>query len=551
MSSLQPGLYIHAIIVDGHGGYTVDKFEKFWALTILPTTLGAMVLSFVLKPKREDWRYKLMLYLQYSLFGLVGSCIALFRGTKSVTYLGFRFMVWVALFYLSFRVRRRIARLSDKDLNDLLTHVVLKGGGERRLKMQEGGDNFSLSSLLAYTLVAVLITMAQLAFLVFSSVQCESEINYAAGGTFKNCNRTLYAQTGIGLGVVTILLIKIISSLAPKRLLDIHALSMKQVVGLRMNYGDTFQAFCLSVSVSCALYYLGNYGAEGDFNTYSERIFMFTLGAIGGGAICILALWKLIVIRVQINREAEFGPQSEDNSPIAPLTEASSFWFYVGVASTSLLSTGCVIGAITMDDTWKTLTTLMLPFVFVVYVGALYGQSRKECMWKLWLHFASAVYVSEGAWMVKELRRGAYVMAALHVLRAILQTALFRCGLMLRSVVGMLPDKDLENFIVNTMFTGGLHTLFSCLFLGFRVTTCMVERSSLEACSGEAWCATNISVYICFWWLTTLVQASVKVRKRKSRRSHVHRPHSWTNLTWLYYIIFVAERIEEGIEFND
>ncbi|GMI10466.1 hypothetical protein TrVE_jg3991 [Triparma verrucosa] len=191
-------------------------------------------------------------------------------------------MVWVALFYLSFRVRRRIARLSDKDLNDLLTHVVLKGG--------------------------VLITMAQLAFLVFSSVQCESEMNYAAGGTFKNCNRTLYAQTGIGLASVKSelrkelnLSIEQIATLTgislrrkiqglltavPKKVQKETSWEYANIASLNLGGWQRVQAGFMTVTGFCSLYLLTALGTTGDENNW--------VGIAGAAGLVAAALTTLI-----------------------------------------------------------------------------------------------------------------------------------------------------------------------------------------------------------------------------------------------------------------
>ena len=81
--------------------------------------------------------------------------------------------------------------------------------------------------------------------------------------------------------------------------------------------------------------------------------------------------------------------------------------------------------------------------------------------------------------------------------------------------LGRLPDEDLDLFLVDTLFKGGLKTLASILFLTFRTTKCMFEKGSFENCSGTSHCSTMISMYLLVWWLTKLVQGSVRSEWRK------------------------------------
>ena len=98
---------------------------------------------------------------------------------------------------------------------------------------------------------------------------------------------------------------------------------------------------------------------------------------------------------------------------------------------------------------------------------------------------------------------------------AISFTGLIHLALKIRAAVGRLPDKDLEIFLVDTLFKGGLQTLFSILFLTFRTTKCMFEEGSVAECRNTSWCSMMISVYLLVWWWTKLVQGSVRSEWRK------------------------------------
>lgn len=86
-------------------------------------------------------------------------------------------------------------------------------------------------------------------------------------------------------------------------------------------------------------------------------------------------------------------------------------------------------------------------------------------------------------------------------------------------MIGKLPDKDLESFLVETLFTGGLQTLFSILFLFFRVVKYMFERGTLEnpieSCATTTVCSTFVSGYLLFWQFTKASHGCVTSEWRK------------------------------------
>ena len=136
-------------------------------------------------------------------------------------------------------------------------------------------------------------------------------------------------------------------------------------------------------------------------------------------------------------------------------------------------------------------------------------------MWKLRLHFMSFSFVSEVAFAANEFREGVFSEVIVHFARLAAQTLLFHFVLKLRAAIGRLPDRDLETFLVDTLFKGGLQTLFSILFLTFRTTKCMIEKGSFAECFETSSCSTMISFYILLYWLTKLVQGSVRSEWRK------------------------------------
>ena len=109
-----------------------------------------------------------------------------------------------------------------------------------------------------------------------------------------------------------------------------------------------------------------------------------------------------------------------------------------------------------------------------------------------------------------------YVLVALG--RALLLTLLFHYGLKLRASIGRLPNKDLNNLLVVTLFKGGFQTLSSVLFILFRSFKCNIERG-MRDCTSNTGCASWISVMLIITWFLKLVQGSIKSEWRKDTSS--------------------------------
>ena len=129
-----------------------ESLPYFYSWIVKPLSYTAMAISFTLKPRREDYAYKCILHLQYGLL-TVGSQVCYVLGTdqrqekiiSSIMYI----FGWLILYPICLRVRSSISKLSDDDLTEFLSMIVLKEG--------------------------LIVGMAQLAFLAFSSLQCSSE----------------------------------------------------------------------------------------------------------------------------------------------------------------------------------------------------------------------------------------------------------------------------------------------------------------------------------------------------------------------------------------
>lgn len=202
-----------------------------------------------------------------------------------------------------------------------------------------------------------------------------------------------------------------------------------------------------------------------------------------------------------------------------PLVEASSFWVNLGMFSTSCVTALCVASAVMMNTYYEAWAIALTPLATLLYIGALLSQPRRASpkeMWKLCLHFVSFSYISKAANAVFMFRLGQPTFFVIvHVLRAAAMTLIFSFGLKLRRTISQLSDHDLETFLIDTPLKGGLQTLLSILFLGFRTTKCAFEKQSLADCSASTLSSICISLYLLAWWLTKLVHGSVKSEWRK------------------------------------
>ncbi|GMH80284.1 hypothetical protein TL16_g08484 [Triparma laevis f. inornata] len=471
-----------------------EKVYKFWAWIILPSSVTAMAISFVLKPRRQDQAYKVFLVLQYVLFTLVTEILSLVGDDFAESVLikaSLRSVLWLAFLKFGMKCRARIATLSDEDLSKFLTNYVI--------------------------MKSMLVGLGQLAFLMFASIQCDGNAD-----DWTRCRRTLYSQVGLSGMVTLFTIIKLLSGVVPKRILDKHVISPKKVLAMDLNAEQAAQAFGLFVAAGCALWPLGNYGAEGDLGNDAEEYAAYLVPSIGGFCLLLTAVCEFVIMRREMRSEGTSSRrqvhQGQSFSEDGTLVEASSFWFYLGVLATTYFSVVNVAAAVMMEGFYMALSTFSLPIVILVYIGSVICQPRRRSskdMWKLRLHFMSFAVVSEIGFAMYQFRGGEFGLVITHLVRFAVEALLFHFGLKLRAAIGRLPDKELETFLVGTLFKGGLQTLFSILFLTFRTTKCMFEKASVVECSNTSDCSTMISVYLLLWWFTKIVQGSVRSEWRK------------------------------------
>ncbi|GMH73979.1 hypothetical protein TL16_g06338 [Triparma laevis f. inornata] len=455
-----------------------------------------MSISFALKPRREDTQYKIFLYAQYTIFAFVTEVLGVVGREKTpmvILRACAQALVWWFMLYIAMKARERIANLPDSELSHFLTNGMMKGG--------------------------LLIGLGQLIFLTFASIQCKANAA-VANKDWRECNRTLASQTGLAALVTMFVVVKVLSGIVPKKILDKHIVSLKKVVTMDLNLNESVQCVGLSIAGFCALYLLGHYGAEGDFYNEVEKWTIWSV--IFSGCSCLLgtSVWKLFVMMSEMKQrrmegEEEEEEEEENNENEPALTEASQFWFVGGIVATTLHSMNDIATAITLDEYYETISTITLPFVLLAYGGSFFCQPRRRSpryMNVLRLHFGSFCWVGELAMLIFRLRRGENATAISHFVRVGVWTYLFHRGLKQRALVGRLPDEDLSYFLVNALFKGSLQTLFSILFLSFRTTKCILEEGDIysEDCTTTSYCSMFLSAYLILWWFTKMLAMSVR-----------------------------------------
>ena len=118
----------------------------------------------------------------------------------------------------------------------------------------------------------------------------------------------------------------------------------------------------------------------------------------------------------------------------------------------------------------------------------------------------------------KDFRENDITWVCINFASAVMFTVLFHFALKLRAAIGRLPNKDLDTFLVDTLFKGGLKTLFSILFLLFRTTKCAFEEGRWGMKKALAGVYHNLFVrFVHFRLPPSLVSHETNSRKREER----------------------------------
>ncbi|GMI13078.1 hypothetical protein TrLO_g1890 [Triparma laevis f. longispina] len=473
-----------------------EKFDKFWKWTILPITFTTMFISFSLKPRRTDLRYKLFLGMQYFICAFSPEVVPLIIGyEKSVLKMVAKCVVWVLLFFLGWRIRRYIASLRDEDLSVFLTEYFFKG--------------------------VLIIGLSQLTFLIFTSIQCERSV----GGEWRQCKRTLVSQTGLGGIIGGFVAFRILSGLVPAAILRRRSVSPKKLLSMHLTSRDFLKMAALFIVALSALFLLSNYGSKGNFKDTTESYATNGVMILGMGTLIVLGLWETHFIRLEMI-EASRNLHRES----AHDDEASDLWY---ILSSTLMQTAAALVSRfdkCVDDVLQMMNVFTLPIVLIFYVIAFMSQPRKKSSWHKWklrFQFAIWAYPIEIIFALKNYEQGKYGFCILHLFRLLVENIIFHLGLKVRACVGRLPDKQIQKFLTNAIFEKGFRTLLTVLFLTFRTSNCLFENGvdesgasvtfehAIKDCKNTLVCSTLISISLVIFWMISVVQGSVQTAWQK------------------------------------
>ena len=285
--------------------------------------------------------------------------------------------------------------------------------------------------------------------------------------------------------------IKLISGVAPKKYIDRHTIKLRKVATLDLNLEEKVQVLGLSFAGGCGLFFLGNYGVEGNFSNNDEEWYFGAVTITGGASLFVTSVWKGLVIRAEIKRNQEtgrtgskvMGTEKKENSTC--ITEISSVWISLGVIATTTHTTLCIM--------WKMIEQVgghyyepymqsLLPLNVTLNIICLMAHPRRHSrsyMMLLRFHFTRFCWLSLGSlYFEEEMERKKFIYLGVSVSLILL----FHYGLTLRASIGRLPDEDLSEFLFTTLFKGGFKTLAPILFIQFRSLNCVLESQSYGHC---------------------------------------------------------------------
>ena len=201
--------------------------------------------------------------------------------------------------------------------------------------------------------------------------------------------------------VMLYIVIKLITGVIPRRILRKHAISLKKVLAMDLNFEEAAQTFGLVIAAVCALYPLSSYGAEGNFEEgdETEETLSFLLPSIGCGCLLLTASCEFFLIRKDMKREERlsrvqiYQNQGSSFTNDGVFVEFSSFWFifaFIIVTLTTLLCVATILMAGKNITLHYLLFSLFLPIEVLIFCMAILCQPRRRYLsgnrWKLRLY---------------------------------------------------------------------------------------------------------------------------------------------------------------------
>ncbi|GMH70022.1 hypothetical protein TL16_g05304 [Triparma laevis f. inornata] len=172
---------------------------------------------------------------------------------------------------------------------------------------------------------------------------------------------------------------------------------MKKVAAMELNTEERVQGVGLLIAALCTVNLLGSYGAEGKYISDIEKLGNLTIGVLGSGCLIVTALWKLAVIKGEMQQEDspditdtdETDETDENEDATQPFTEASTVWYNISLVLSMIQPLISIMGALTLNDAFFSLSLFALPFTTLAFTAGFFCQQQRhhpEHMWKLRLH---------------------------------------------------------------------------------------------------------------------------------------------------------------------
>mmetsp|Transcript_21514 Transcript_21514/g.44854 ORF Transcript_21514/g.44854 Transcript_21514/m.44854 type:complete len:972 (-) Transcript_21514:48-2963(-) len=463
----------------------------------LPFTCLTVFLSMIMQPKRDSKGHKIFLAVHYFMYTVLAEILRVMWEPKivQITFSIMRSVLWTGMFYCIMRMRKMIADMPPLELSNFLTHRVLKEG--------------------------ILAGLSQILFVMFDIVRCDTENGW------EQCTRTLASGGGLSALIVLFVVSRIAVRIPPRSIMEKHIIPSHRLITMDLSVEERVVVSVLVFAAFCALWLLGNYGAEGEFSSDGETIVTLLIVNLGFGSCAAVLIYKFFAINAQISRSFSFVTSPATSSPLvnsenAIITKGSSLSFWLAVVITFALQVQHAVLAMTLNEELMTTTSILVPLTWMFTVFAIFSNPRrrdKKYMMMLRFLFLAFALVGELLYGVYSARlywipNGRMYWTFFFLLRFVLECFVFHELLKIRAKIGRLDDETVSTFLKRTLFGGGLQVLGAILFVCFRAINCLIERGFAEckntATSGSGFICVNIAVLMLIWILMSSVHPRLR-----------------------------------------
>lgn len=286
--------------------YAVTLDSHWWmvANTIWALVVTSNILSFFMKPRRQDKFYVRFLHFHIFSFAVLSelaNMVGSYRdGYTAAAISGFiRIPIWCELFRRANNLRRNvISKLGEAELSEFLCKTILGGGA----------------------------AMAPMLFLSFEVLSCLA----SEGFDSRLCENSASATKFLSLNLISLTVKSILSKAAPKYVQLKLQLTYEDLAGMNLSVLQKVQGVLFSVAGVCSLYLFSVVGVEAPPDE-----FLYVCGQVGAVGV---GLGVLIEARMVYAGLGEGGGRSDEERQVEEDPERRF--------STSQLSDGLALGAV-------------------------------------------------------------------------------------------------------------------------------------------------------------------------------------------------------------